>query len=138
MALPAPPRLLALEIPPRGGRPQIDKEVRDLIRRMSFENRLWSAPKIHGERSPMMWEIAYADGRVDDFATPRANPMACRLQKPILALLLPGTVAPENHIRPDRMGVATMVPLRRGTPRCLQAVEFTADCWAEGIRIGTL
>ena len=28
---------------PLGGRPQIGKEVRDLIRRMSFENRLWGA-----------------------------------------------------------------------------------------------
>ena len=34
---------------PLGGRPQIGKEVRDLIRRMSFENPLWGAPKIHGE-----------------------------------------------------------------------------------------
>ena len=34
---------------PLGGRPQIDKEVRDLIRRMSFENPLWGAPHIHGE-----------------------------------------------------------------------------------------
>ena len=34
---------------PLGGRPQIGKEVRDLIRGMSFENRLWGAPKIHGE-----------------------------------------------------------------------------------------
>jgi len=41
--------LLATEIPSARGRPQIGKEVRDLIRRMSFENRLWGAPKIHGE-----------------------------------------------------------------------------------------
>ena len=34
---------------PVGGRPQIDKEVRDLIRRMSFENPLWGAPHIHVE-----------------------------------------------------------------------------------------
>jgi hypothetical protein len=34
---------------PRGGRPRIGKEVRDLIRSMSIENPLWGAPKIHGE-----------------------------------------------------------------------------------------
>jgi hypothetical protein len=32
-----------------GGRPRIAKEVRELIRRMSFENSLWGATKIHGE-----------------------------------------------------------------------------------------
>jgi hypothetical protein len=33
----------------RGGRPQIDRELRQLIRRMSRENPLWGAPRIHGE-----------------------------------------------------------------------------------------
>ena len=32
-----------------GGRPQIDSEIRALIRRMSRENPLWGAPRIHGE-----------------------------------------------------------------------------------------
>jgi len=32
-----------------GGRPRIAREVRELIRRMSFENSLWGATKIHGE-----------------------------------------------------------------------------------------
>jgi hypothetical protein len=31
------------------GRPWIAQEVRDLIRRMSLENPLWGATKIHGE-----------------------------------------------------------------------------------------
>ena len=34
---------------PRGGRPQIDTDLRALIRRMSMENPLWGAPRIHGE-----------------------------------------------------------------------------------------
>jgi transposase InsO family protein len=34
---------------PQGGRPQIDTELRALIRQMSTENQLWGAPRIHGE-----------------------------------------------------------------------------------------
>jgi hypothetical protein len=41
--------LLALEVAPLGGRPQIDTELRVLIRRMSMENPLWCAPRSHGE-----------------------------------------------------------------------------------------
>ena len=33
---------------PRGGRPRIDTALRILIRRMSVENPLWRAPRIHG------------------------------------------------------------------------------------------
>src|ERR1700676_1618656 len=33
----------------RGGRPKIDREISDLVRRMSKENSLWGAPRIHGE-----------------------------------------------------------------------------------------
>jgi len=32
-----------------GGRPQIEADLRALIRRMSIENPLWGAPRIHGE-----------------------------------------------------------------------------------------
>src|SRR5437016_9923192 len=33
---------------PLGGRPQIDADLRALIRRISVENPLWGAPRIHG------------------------------------------------------------------------------------------
>src|ERR1700726_1728480 len=36
---------------PLGGRPQIHTELRALIRRMSVENPLWGAPRIHGDCS---------------------------------------------------------------------------------------
>jgi hypothetical protein len=32
-----------------GGRPRIDADLRALIRRMSIENALWGAPRVHGE-----------------------------------------------------------------------------------------
>ena len=42
----------------RGGRPQISAELRALIRRMSIENPLWGAPRIHGELLKLGFEIA--------------------------------------------------------------------------------
>src|SRR6476620_1104112 len=42
----------------RGGRPPIDPELRELIRRMSVENPLWGAPRIHGELLKLGGEIA--------------------------------------------------------------------------------
>jgi hypothetical protein len=41
--------LLALEIELAGRRLRIAMELRALIRLMSTENQLWSAPRIHGE-----------------------------------------------------------------------------------------
>jgi transposase InsO family protein len=43
---------------PLGGRPQIDTELRALIRRMSVENPLWGAPRIHGELLKLGIEVA--------------------------------------------------------------------------------
>jgi hypothetical protein len=50
--------LLALEVAPTGRRPQIDTELRTLIRRMSVENPLWGAPRIHGELLKLGFEVA--------------------------------------------------------------------------------
>ena len=43
---------------PLGGRPPIDIELRILIRRMSIENPLWGAPRIHGELLKLGFEVA--------------------------------------------------------------------------------
>ena len=42
----------------RGGRPKVPAEVRSLIRRMSVENSLWGAPRIHGELLKLGIEVA--------------------------------------------------------------------------------
>jgi hypothetical protein len=41
-----------------GGRPQIDVELRALIRRMSVDNPLWGAPRILGELLKLGFEVA--------------------------------------------------------------------------------
>jgi hypothetical protein len=41
-----------------GGRPQIDAGLRTLIRRMSLENMLWGAPRIHGELLKLGFAVA--------------------------------------------------------------------------------
>ena len=43
---------------PFGGRPQISAELRALIRRMSIENPLWGAPRVHGELLKLGFELA--------------------------------------------------------------------------------
>jgi transposase InsO family protein len=54
-----------------GGRPRIAKEVRDLIRRMSLENPLWGATKIHGELLKL--GIAVAQSTVSIYMVPRRD-----------------------------------------------------------------
>jgi len=41
-----------------GGRPQVDTDLRALIRRMSAENQLWGAPRIHGELLKLGFEVS--------------------------------------------------------------------------------
>ena len=42
----------------RGGRPPVKTELRALIRRMSIENPLWGAPRIHGELLKLGLQVA--------------------------------------------------------------------------------
>jgi hypothetical protein len=61
--------LLALELArPLGGRPQL----RVLIRRMSVENPLWGAPRIHGELLKLGFEVAQS--RVAEYMVKRRGP----------------------------------------------------------------
>jgi hypothetical protein len=53
----------------RGGRPRINKEARELIRRISFENPLWGAPKIHGELLKLGIDVAQST--VSKYMVPR-------------------------------------------------------------------
>src|SRR5437899_1990339 len=54
-----------------GGRPRIGKELRNLIRRMSFENPLWGAPKIHGELLKLGIDVAQST--VSIYMVPRQD-----------------------------------------------------------------
>jgi hypothetical protein len=42
----------------RAGRPRIDREIRELIQRMSRENPLWGASRLHGELLMLGIEVA--------------------------------------------------------------------------------
>jgi hypothetical protein len=42
----------------RPGRPRAGRELRELIQRMSKENPLWGAPRIHGELLKLGFEVA--------------------------------------------------------------------------------
>jgi transposase InsO family protein len=45
---------------PRGGRPKVPKEMRDLIRQMSIQNPLWGAPRVHGELLKLGFDVSQA------------------------------------------------------------------------------
>jgi transposase InsO family protein len=55
-----------------GGRPQIDADLRALIRRMSVDNALWGAPRIHGELLKLGFEVAQSS--VANYMVKRAGP----------------------------------------------------------------
>ena len=57
-----------------GGRPQIDADLRALIQRMSADNPLWGAPRIHGELLKLGFEVAQSS--VAKYMTKRAGPPA--------------------------------------------------------------
>jgi transposase InsO family protein len=55
-----------------GGRPKIDADLRALIRRMSIENPLWGAPRIHGELLKLGFDVAQSS--VAKYMVKRSGP----------------------------------------------------------------
>ena len=93
---------------PLGGRPQIETELRVLIRRMSVENPLWGAPRIHGELLKLGFEVAQSS--VAKYMVKRRG-------------------------RPARDGEPSCVTTRRTLPPWSPDYRFRpALCRAEGIR----
>jgi hypothetical protein len=54
------------------GRPKIQRELRELIRRMNPENPLWGAPRIHGELLKLGFEVA--ESTVSKYMAKRCGP----------------------------------------------------------------
>src|SRR3954464_12512647 len=59
-----------------GGRPQIDADLRALIRRMSADNPLWGAPRIQGELLKLGFEVAQSS--VAKYMVKRCEPPSAR------------------------------------------------------------
>src|SRR6266571_7494142 len=57
-----------------GGRPQVGADLRALIRRMSVDNPLWGAPRIHGELLKLGFSVA--PSTVAKYMTKRPDPSA--------------------------------------------------------------
>ena len=56
----------------RGGRPRIDSDLRALIKKMSMENPVWGAPRIHGELIKFGFEVAQSS--VAKYMVKRSGP----------------------------------------------------------------
>src|SRR5436853_187227 len=59
-----------------GGRPQVDADLRALIRLMSVDNPLWGAPRIHGELLKLGFEVAQSS--VAKYMVKRCGPPSQR------------------------------------------------------------
>jgi hypothetical protein len=87
------------------GRPQIETELRALIRRMSIENSLWGAPRIHGELLNLECELAQSS--VAKYMVKRRGPPSQRWRTflrnhaPYSAAMDLFVVCTENLIRVD-------------------------------------
>ena len=115
-----------------GGRPQIEADLRTLIRRMSIENALWGAPHIHGELLKL--GFAVAQSTVAKYMTKRPDPSAQRWGT-FLRNHAPNIAAMDLFVVPtlgfDLLYVLVIVRLAR---RELVWINVTPHPTAEGSR----
>ena len=112
---------------PLGGRPQIDPELRVLIRRMSRENPLWGAPRIHGELLKLGFEVAQSS--VAKYMVKRRGPPS-QGWRTFLRNHAPGIAAMDLFVVPTNW-LQTSLCLRHPSARpqksCLDQCHGTSD-----------
>src|SRR5258705_5109672 len=114
-----------------GGRPQIDADLRALIRRMSGDNPLWGAPRIHGELLKLGFEVAQSS--VAKYMVKRCEPPSQALRT-FLRNHAPDIAAMDLFVAPtigfDLLYVLVIVRLER---RKLLWINVTPHPTAEWI-----
>jgi hypothetical protein len=98
--------LLALEVAPTG------TDLRALIRRMSIENPLWGAPRIHGELLKLGFEVAQSS--VAKYMVKRLGPPS-QGWRTFLRNHAPDIAAMDLFVVPTTMGIRDK-PIAPGSP----------------------
>src|ERR1700722_11946193 len=80
-----------------GGRPQVDADLRALIRRISIDNPLWGAPRIHGELLKLGFEVAQSS--VAKYIVKRRGP-PCQRWRTFLSNHAPDIAAMDLFVVP--------------------------------------
>src|SRR5271169_2886341 len=114
-----------------GGRPQIDADLRALIQRISVDNPLWGAPRIHGELLKLGFEVAQSS--VAKYMVKRRGPPSQRWRT-FLCNHAPDIAAMDLFVVPtigfDLLYAIVIVRLAR---RDLVWINVTANPTAEWI-----
>src|SRR6202166_3190602 len=116
---------------PLGARPQIETKLRALIRRMSIENQLWGAPRIHGELLKLGFEVAQSS--VAKYMVKRRGPPS-QGWRTFLRNHAPDIAAMDLFVVPtigfDLLYAFVIVRL---DPRDIVWINVTANPTAEGV-----
>src|SRR5258708_2299457 len=117
--------------PALGGRPQIETGLRGLIGRMSVENPLWGAPRIHGELRKLGFEVAQSS--VAKYMVKRRGPPS-QEWRPFLRNPAPDIAAMDLFVVPtigfDLLYAFVIVRLER---RGIVWINVTANPTAEWV-----